>query len=879
MRKYLLSLFISVFTMCAALAQIANAQVHITGKVIDTITREPLVGATIVVKGTTTATTASLDGSFKIKVPSGDQTIVVTFVGYVPQSFHVRDADKNLGIVQLSPNSSNMKEVTITGDVAIDRKTPVAVTTISQEFIEEHISNGDIPDLLQGVPGVYTTQGDGGFGDGRVSIRGFSSRSGNGNVAYTINGVPVNDPETGAIYFSDFSGITDVTRSIQVQRGLGASKIIIPSFGGTINVTTRTTDQQGGGFVSEGIGSDGFNKTAIQVSTGLLASGWAATFAGSRTEGAYPFDGSNFLAYNYFFNLSKQLTPTQLLSFNIIGSNQTHGQRPEQLLYPSTNTTTGTNTPGYLGAPQGLNWNGWYGYKDGQTYNPYNNSYSEPIISLNHEWTISSKSSLSTVLYAIIGRGNGGGIDGVSSQYYSINSLPRSGGIYSPINYSAIEAYNAANSNGSALTYADASVDNTEWYGLRSTYRTLLGKYIDLSAGIDLRYYKGDHYDKVTDLLGASYVAFPYTGNPALGQTGGNINDPAGKVGMNGIIDYHNIDNIESGGAFAQAEYSKDNFSAFATVSGSEDADRRQDPFDYLNGDPNQTSRWVNFTTYQAKVGANYNLNSQMNVFANVGYLTKPPYFGNVFEDYTNKINESAISEKLLAYELGYNFKISTFSAKVNLFREDYKDRAFASAFSDPTTDQLYSANISGVNEMHEGGELELTYRPVQQILIGGTATVGDYYYTSNSGPVSVLNSQGTVIATTKAVYLKNEKIGDIPQNMFSLYTDVKIVPQLKIGARVIYYTDYTSYVPFQNYTSQNQQPYVVPNYAIWSMNATYKFKMSGFDAELIGNVNNLLNSKSIADAEDYNGTGNLSALQVYWMNARTFTTTLKVRF
>ena len=874
MRKYLLSLFISVFTLCAALAQVANAQIHITGKVIDTITREPLVGATIVVKGTTTATTASLDGSFKLRVPSGGQTIVVTFVGYVQQTFHVGDADQNLGTVQLSPNSSSMKEVTITADVAIDRKTPVAVTTISQEFIEEHVSNGDIPDLLQGVPGVFATQGTGGFGDGRVSIRGFSSKSGNGNVAYTINGIPVNDPETGAIYFSDFSGITDATRSIQIQRGLGASKIILPSFGGTINVTTRSTDAQAGGFVSQTLGSDGFNKTAVQVSTGLLANGWAATFAGSKTEGAYPFDGSNFLAYNYFFNLSKQLSPTQTLAFNIVGSHQTHGQRPEQPLEPNSTSPTG-----YTLAPQGVNWNEWYGYKDGKTYNPYNNSYSEPILSLNHEWTINSKSSLSTVLYAIIGNGSGGGINGVSSQYYSVNSLPRSGGLYSPINYSAIEAYNAANIDGSALTYALATVDNTRWYGLRSTYRTVIGKYIDLSAGIDLKYYQGDHYEQVTDLLGANYVSFPYTGNPALGKTGGNINDPAGQVGINGLVGYHNIDNIEAGGAFAQAEYSKDDFSAFATISGEEDADRRQDPFDYLNGDPNQTSRWVNFTTYQAKIGANYNINSQMNLFANIGYLTKPPYFGTVFQDYTNKINTASVDEKLFAYELGYNFKISTFSAKVNLFRENYMDRSFSTSTPDPTTGQIYAANITGVNEMHQGVELDLNYKPVQQVLIGGTATIGDYYYTSNSGPVNVLNNLGTLLTTVKSVDLKNEKVGDIPQNMYSLFTEVKVVPQLKIGARVIYYTDYTSFVPFQNYTNPNQHPYIVPNYAIYSMYASYKFKMAGFDSELIGNVNNLLNSKVITDAEDAAGTGVVSNVLVDWLNQRTFTTTLKVRF
>jgi outer membrane cobalamin receptor len=862
--------------MCLAFAQVAKGQARVTGKIIDTITQEPLTGATVLVKGTTIAVSAGLDGTFAIKVPSNNETVVISFIGYNSKQLRI-SSGQNLGTISLSPNSSTMKEVTITGDVAIDRKTPVAVSTISPQFIDEHIGNGDIPDLLIGVPGVMATQGDGGYGDQRISIRGFSSRSGNGNVAYTVNGIPVNDPETGALYWSDFSGITDVARSIQVQRGLGANKIIVPAFGGTVNVTTRTTDQQAGGFVSEGIGSDGWNKTSILISTGLTKGGWAATFEGSRTQGAAPFDGSNFLGYDYFFNLSKVLTPNQTLSLTLIGTNQTHGQRPEQILQPYISGTT--SIPGYEGAPQNTAWNSYYGYKDGQPYNPYNNFYSEPILSLNHEWTISNTSSLSTVLYGLLGDGGGGGIMYASGT--NINTLPRSGNLYTPVNYTAIEASNAANPDGASTTYGYASHSHTDWAGLRSTFKTMLAKNIDLEAGVDLRYYVGDHYDNVTDLLGGNYVQYDHTGSAALGTGYGDINNPIDNVGVGGKIDYFNRDYVESGGAFAQAEYSKDNFTTFLTLSGSENADKRTDFFNYLNSDPAQTSRWVNFTTYQAKAGANYNINDQMNVYANVGYLTKPPYFAGVFENYTNQINSKAVTEKLFDYELGYHFKVSQFSMKLDAYRTSYMDRAFSAAYDDPTTQALYSINISGVNSVYQGLELELNYRPVQEVLIGGMVTIEDNYYTSNAGPASAINSQGTVIHTQNEVFLKNEKIGDTPQDMFQAFTEIKIVPQLKVGISCNYYWNYTAYVPFTNYTAPDQKPYKIPDYALWKMNAAYRFKMAGFDAELIGNVNNLLNSKVITDAQDYlgNGTVGNGNLSVYYLLQRTFTTTLKVRF
>ncbi|WP_259071822.1 TonB-dependent receptor domain-containing protein [Mucilaginibacter sp. X4EP1] len=851
----------TVKTVTAITSAIAASIV--TGKVVDADTKEPLVGASVLLKGTTKATSTGLDGSFKLDVSDATNPVIVfSYIGYVSKEVEVADKTK-LGEIGLKSSATGMSEVVVNGDVAIDRKTPVAVTSIGPQFIAEHIGAQDIPQLLSGIPGVMVTAQGGGYGDSRISIRGFSSKSGNGNVAFTINGIPVNDPETGAIYWSDFSGITDVASSIQVQRGLGASKIIIPSFGGTVNITTRSTDMQQGGYISQTIGSDGYEKTAILISTGLNSNGWAATFQGSKNSGNGFADGLSFLGYNYFGNISKVLSPNQTLSLNIIGASQTHGQRAEESIAD------------YQQAPQGIKWNYYDGVKNGQEYNPYNNFFSEPLISINHDWTINSKSSLSTVVYGLFGNGGGGDIAGS----VPVANLPRVGNFYTPIDFDAVQRTNAASADGSASTYIDDSHDQTNWYGLRSTYRTILGKYIDLSVGIDLRYYVGNHYDEVHDLLGADYVQYNYSGNPALGTASGDINNPVYNAVVGSKIDYYNRDYVESGGAFAQAEYSKNNFTAFATLSGSEDADKRTDFFNYLNSDPNQTSRWVNYTTYQAKTGANYNINSQMNVFANIGYLTKPPYFGNVFENYTNQINKSAITEKLFSYELGYGFKTSDFSAKVNLYRTQYSDRAFASSYSDPTTEQLYTANVSGVGELHQGAELELKYRPIKEISVGGMLSLGDWYYTSNAGPVSVQNNQGAVVGTVKQIYLKNEKVGDAAQTTAAAFADFNVLPQVKLGVIYNFYGNYTSYVPFQTYTSANLQPYKIPDYSLWSVNGVFKFKMAGFDSELIATVNNLLNTKYISDSEDYGGTGQASNASVYYGLGRVFTTGLKVKF
>jgi len=268
-----------------------------------------------------------------------------------------------------------------------------------------------------------------------------------------------------------------------------------------------------------------------------------------------------------------------------------------------------------------------------------------------------------------------------------------------------------------------------------------------------------------------------------------------------------------------------------------------------------------------------------MNVFANVGYITKPPYFDNVFQKFTNTINKGTVTEKLLSYELGYGFKTSGFSAKLNFYRTQYKDESFANSYADAATNQLYSVNIPGVSELHQGAELELRYKPIKDITLGGMFSYGDWHYTSDAGPATVYNSQQQVVATVNKVYLKGMKVGDAGQTTAAFNVDVNVLPELKIGANYNYVANYYSNFVFSNITKPYLTPYQLPNYSVWDLNAVFKFKIAGLDASLIGNVNNLLNTKFISDAFDSSATGQAANVNVYYGLGRTFTTGLKIKF
>lgn len=853
----IMKLFLRLLFLLAFTSSQLFAQSQITGKLLDSQTKEPLIGATVTIKGTTTAASASLTGSFKITIPApGTAVLVISYVGYVPKEISVTSS-KNLGDILLVSNSSTLNEVVINAPV-IDRKTPIAVSTVSEQYIEEKGAGQEFPELLKETPGVMATRTGGGYGDSRVSIRGFSSN----NVALLINGIPVNDVEAGKIYWSDWAGLSDVTSSMQVQRGLGASKVAAPSLGGTIGITTRSTDALAGGSATASYGSYGDNKIGFSVSTGLSDKGWASSFLLARRSGDGNAEGLYYTGYSYFFNLSKVLSKTQTLSFNILGASQSHGQRYTYNLIST-----------YRNAPQGVRFDSDYGYLNGQIQSAEINFYNKPLAALNHSWTISPTTQLSTVAYASYGTG--------AAQYTNTNplSLPRTGDpVYSPIDFNAVVKSNLGNADGSSSTYFQNVENDHQQYGVLSSLKKKIGDYIDVLAGVDLRYYIGDHYYQVNNLLGGQYVYDPRT------TSTGDINNPFHRALVGDRFNNNYEFDIASEGAFLQTEYSRNDLSAFVSLAASNTGNKRIDYFNYLVTDPNRETRYVNFLGYQAKGGANYNLDSHNNIFANIGYLQRAPLVASVFLNKNNTINPNAVPEKLFSYELGYGYRSSDFTANVNLYRSTYKDRSVTPRSITNSDGSISTANLSGLNELHEGVEVDARYRPTRALTVRGMLSVGKWYYLTDAGPAQVTNDKGAT-TTISELFIKGLNVGDAAQTTASLAFDYNITPKFKFGPVFNYYANYTAYFAPTNITAPGYVPYKVPNYSLFDLNAVYYFKFAGLDASFIGNVNNLFNTAYLSDAYDSNGTAfapaqnTASTIGVFYGIGRTYTTTLKIKF
>ena len=243
------------------------------------------------------------DGSCSLlDMEYGLYSLSVSMISFDPviQIINIEKASTFLNVI-LGGNQE-LEEVKVIGNLVKEGNVPVALTKISLQKITEELGSRDLPMLLNGTAGVYATQTGGGDGDARINVRGFDQR----NVGVMIDGVPVNDMENGQVYWSNWDGLGDITRYMQVQRGLGASKLSVVSVGGTMNIVTKGIDSKMGLSIKQEVNGYGLFKTSFGYSTGLLKGNWGVTVAGSRKWGSSFADASFTDAWSYFLKIQKK---------------------------------------------------------------------------------------------------------------------------------------------------------------------------------------------------------------------------------------------------------------------------------------------------------------------------------------------------------------------------------------------------------------------------------------------------------------------------------------------------------------------------------------------------------------------------------------------
>lgn len=879
---------------------------------------EPVIGATIATANGKALGVTDVDGKFKVQVPADTRDLTVTFIGYKPMKLAAKN---NLGTIAMIIESKMLADVVVTQSLARTRQTPVALSQVNAAEIDFKLGNQEFPEILKTTPGVWNNKEGGGFGDAKTSMRGFKSD----NVAVVINGIPINDMEWGGVYWSNWAGLSDVASSIQTQRGLGASILSAPSIGGTINITTQSLDAKKGGSIWYGMGNDGINQIGMKVSTGLMKNGWAITLLGSRkwTDANY-VQGTWYNSYNYFINVSKRINEAHQLSFTAFGAPQTHAQRSS---YDGlTIEGWATTAKQYMDGESQYRYNPSFGYLlNGQKSTGGNyNHYHKPQLSLNHIWAINEKSSLATVIYASFA--NGGGYKGMArsvnyngttlsgDSWYgcsngSLNTLFRhEDGTFA---YDEIQLMNRNSETGSNMILAD-NKNSHNWYGLVSTYKNaLLDNKLNLTAGIDLRYYKGFHKATIVDLFDGEYYIDDYYRSRVSASESAiyNKNNTAWvneKLGVGDVV-YRNYDGItHNEGVFVQGEYTAFDNKLNVVLSGSLNTTSYQ-RIEYFYADADHSkSPWYNFLGGSVKLGANYNIDRHNNVFFNVGHISRAPYYqGGVFLSYQNSniANSDAQNEKIVSFEVGYGYHSPIFSVDVNGYFTKWMDKTTSRSvqMSGEMGGQYGTFNMTGVNARHMGVEVAATFQPATWFTLEGMLAIADnewdsnptgYFYGPGGFPIASLN--GTAASGIMApdhlsakLNQKGVKVGGSAMTTGAISATFRPFKGWRIGADWTFharnYSDYqvtgSNFNPGTDLNVPN--PWKIPGGNQLDLSASYSFEVGGINARLSGNVYNLCDYHYVSMA--YNGLEQDGAwdnvYRVFYSFGRTYALKLRLNF
>jgi iron complex outermembrane receptor protein len=250
-----------------ALAAPAWAQGPVAGTITDGRTGEALPGATILLDGAAIGVTNAA-GAFNLSaVPAGAHELRITFLGYEPlvQSVRGQAASQQLS-ARLVPGGVLTGEALVTASRASDR-TATVYTNLSKQDLNKRNFGQDLPYLLDQTPSVVVTSDAGaGVGYTDIRIRGTSSTG----INTTINGVPLNDPESHGSFLVNLPDLASSINSIQVQRGVGTSQNGSAAFGASLNISTLDNRREAYAETQNSYGSFNTWKNNVSFGTGLV---------------------------------------------------------------------------------------------------------------------------------------------------------------------------------------------------------------------------------------------------------------------------------------------------------------------------------------------------------------------------------------------------------------------------------------------------------------------------------------------------------------------------------------------------------------------------------------------------------------------------------
>lgn len=541
---------------------------------------------------------------------------------------------------------------------------PIAYSNVGEVQIKQGNAARNIPFVLQTLPSVVSYS-EGGTPVGNTSFRIRGTNSNRTNV--TLNGMPLNNPESQDVYWVNLPDLSNSLQSMQVQRGVGTSSNGAASFGASISMQTLGAQPKAYGDFSTAYGQYNTTLLSAAAGTGILKNGLSLDARYSYTKSDGYIRNGKVDHKNLFATLS-HYTDKQMIRLIYINGNQHTG-----ITWLGVDPETLETDRRYNSAGKYVDDNGRDRFYDNETDNYFSN-----IAQLLYTRHLTNHLTIN----GNVSYNNGYG-------YYENYKMADPS-----TNYLAMYGVSPQVVNG--ITYNETDVIGRELMSNDLYFGSVNLNYqkdkLTLTGGAMYSYYDGDNYGKLMWVKHNQNIADDYKW-------------------------YDNKAKKKDANAFVKGEYRpSEGLSLFAEVQDRYIDYRMHGPDDDLvNLSSNNYYNFVN-----PKAGASFRFSKYNEVYASYAISNREPLRTDLKNASKGGVREVK-PERLYDYELGYRYANPIVAFSANLYYMDYKDQLVQTGKLNHLGYKLQE-NVS--DSYRAGIELSLAYTPTYWLRLDGNLTL-----------------------------------------------------------------------------------------------------------------------------------------------------------
>lgn len=802
---------------------LAQKPTGIRGKIVDINTQKPIENAVVTIENTPLMQLTSGDGIFNFyAVPTGNQLLLLHSQGFrdvLLSIVIVKDQMLDLGVIPMENNHT------------VEQQTGL-ISLLESDLSDDNSGSESTSGLLQSSKDAFQQAAAFNWGQARFRIRGLDSQY----ATTTINGVTMNKLFDGRPQWGDWSGLNNAVRNQEFTVGSFPSDYAFGGILGTQQINTRASIYRPGTILSfSGTNTNYSWRMTGTYASGMNNKGWAyVVSAGTRwSEEAY-FDGTNYNAIAGFISVEKKINDHH--SFNFSGF-----YTPNSRAKNSPNTAEVTQLTN-------SNYNSYWGWQEGKKRNARIKTIEEPILMLNHFYTINNFTTLNSSVTYQFGKITNSNIDYQNANspdptyyrkmpsYYSSLYAPDNGefsGEFTPdyentdkskeqflahnqIDWSALYYANQSpvlDANGNVIEYSpnksnyvlyeDRSDDQT--ITVNSTFNTPISDTLYLTAGGFFSSLKSHNYQQLTDLLGGLYfedIDVFYNGD----QAQSDLNHPNRQVVEGDTYGYNfsylaNTLNLFTNFKFT---YNKiDFYMAQNFISTNYQREGWYQNGIYTTNSLGKSEK-VHFDNFGFKGGILFKISGRQQLNFNGAYLSNAPTIRNTFPNsrLNNSIVDDLQNETINSLDVSYFYRTPKWQTRLSLFYTIIKNITQTSFFyaegifddgaGYANTDAFVSQTLTHLDKQNLGAEFSCQYQLTTTIMTNFSVAYGQYTYASNPN-VTITNDAQATIENPNPVFdfgtaaLKNYHQSGMPQQAYALGIEYRDPKYWWIGANINY--------------------------------------------------------------------------------------------